>query len=145
MRERGRFVSLVAVGAPLGAIVLVVAFVADAGLAWPLLILFALCVAAAVAARRTAGSGSDADHTDVVPKQPVTRSRPLGDTAEAHDEVSLHDIPLYSPARRAARRQAGGLAGTTRGHRQGGAAGRGGPAAGEDRLVGADEKDRARL
>jgi hypothetical protein len=145
MRERGHFVSLVALGAVLGAIVVVVAFIADARLAWPLLILFALCVAAAIVARRAAGSGSDADHTDVVPKQPVTRSRPLGDTPEAHDEVSPHDIPLYSPARRAAMRQAGGRAGTTRGDRQGGAARRGGPVAGDDRLVGADEKDEARL
>jgi hypothetical protein len=145
MRESRRFISLVAVGAGLGAIVLVAAFLADARLAWPLLILFALCIAAAVALRRAAESGSEADHTDATPKQPVTQSRPLGDTPEAHDEVSPHDIPLYSPARPAARRQARGLAGTTRGNRQGGAAGRGGPNAGDERLVVADEKDEAQL
>jgi hypothetical protein len=142
--ERRRFPALLALGAALGAVVVIVAFVADAGLAWPLLILFALCVAVAVVYRLVAGSNrDDADHTDSLPKQPATRSRPLGDTPEAHDELSPHDIPLYSPARRAAERQAGGRAGTTRGHRQGGAAGRGRPSAGDDRLVGPDEKDGA--
>jgi hypothetical protein len=42
--ERRRFPALLAVGAGLGAVVVIVAFVADAGLAWPLLILFALCL-----------------------------------------------------------------------------------------------------
>jgi hypothetical protein len=143
--ERWRFPALLAVGAGLGAIVVIVAFVADAGLAWPLLILFALCPAVAVVYRLIAGSNrDDADHTDSFPKQPATRSRPLGDTPEAHDELSPHDIPLYSPARRAAEQQAGGVAATTRGHRQGGAAGIGGPA-GDDRLVGPDENDEAKV
>jgi hypothetical protein len=118
--ERRRFPALVALGAGLGVVVVViVAFVADAGLAWPLLILFALCLAVAVVYRLIAGSSrDDADHTDSFPKQPATRSRPLGDTPEAHDELSPHDIPLYSPARRAAEQQAAGprvrLAGTGR-------------------------------
>jgi hypothetical protein len=142
--ERRRFPALVALGGGLGAVVVIVAFIADAGLAWPLLILFALCLLVAVVYRLIAGSTRDgADDTDSFPKQPATRSRPLGDTPEAHDELSPHDIPLYSPARRAAERQAGGLAGTTRGHRQGAAAGRGRPAAGDDGLVGPDEKDGA--
>jgi hypothetical protein len=144
--ERRRFPALLAVGAALGAVVVIAAFLADAGLAWPLLILFAVCLAVAVVYRLVAGSNrDDADHTDSSPKQPATRSRPLGDTPEAHDELSPHDIPLYSPARRAAELQAGGLAGTTRGHRQGAAAGRRRPAAGDDRLVGPDEKDGARV
>ncbi len=143
--ERRRFPAFLAVGGSLAAVVVIVAFVADAGLAWPLLILFSLCLAVAVVYRLIAGSNrDDADHTDSVPKQPATRSRPLGDTPEAHDEISPHDIPLYSPARRAAERQAGGVAATTRGHRQGGAAGRGGPAD-DDRLVGADERDEAKI
>jgi hypothetical protein len=142
--ERRRFPTLLAVGAGLGAVVVIVAFVADAGLAWPLLILFALCLAVALVYRLIAGSSrDDADHTDSLPKQPATRSRPLGDTPEAHDELSPHDIPLYSPARRAAEQQAGGLAGTTRGHRQGGAAGVGGSPAGDDRLPKPNEKDGA--
>jgi hypothetical protein len=143
--ERRRFPALLVLGAGLGAVVVIVAFVADAGPAWPLLILFGLCVAVAVVYRLIAGSSrDDTDHTDAFPKQPATRSRPLGDTPEAHDELSPHDIPLYSPARRAAEHQAGGVGATTRGHRQGGAAGRGGPAD-DARLVGADEKDEARL
>lgn len=143
--ERRRFPALLALGAGLGLVVLIVAFVADAGVAWPLLILFTLCLAAAVIYRVVAASNrDDADHTDSVPKQPAIRSRPLGDTPEAHDELSPHDIPLYSPARRAAEEQAPGRAGTTRGNRQGGAAGVGGPVA-DDGLVGDDEKDEARF
>jgi hypothetical protein len=143
--ERRRFPALLAVGASLGAVIVIVAFVADAGVAWPLLILFALCLAVAIVYRLIAGSNrDDADHTDSFPKQPATRSRPLGDTPEAHDEISPHDVPLDSPARRAAEEQAGGPAGTTRGHRAGGAAGMGGPA-GDDRLVGPDEKDEAKV
>jgi hypothetical protein len=107
--ERRRFAALLGVGGSLAAIVVIVAFVADAGLAWPLLILFALCLAAAVVYRLIAGSNrDDADHSDSLPKQPATRWRPLGDTLEAHDEISPHDIPLYSPARRPAEQRAGG-------------------------------------
>jgi hypothetical protein len=143
--ERRRFPALLAVGGGFGAVVVIVAFVADAGLAWPLLILFALCLAVAVVYRLIAGSNrDDADHSDSLPRQPATRSRPLGDTPEAHDELSPHDIPLYSPARRAAEQQAGGVAATTRGHRQGGAAGLGGPSD-DERLVGADERDEPKI
>jgi hypothetical protein len=142
--ERRRFPALLALGAGLGAVVVIVAFVTDAALAWPLLVLFTLCLAVAFVYRLIAGSNrDDADHTDSIPKQPATRLRALGDTPEAHDEVSPHDIPLYSPARAAAKRQAGGLRGTTRGNRQGGAAGVGGSAAGDERIVGPDEKDEA--
>jgi hypothetical protein len=143
--ERRRFPALLALGASLGAVVVIVAFVADAGLAWPLLILFVLCLAVAVVYRLIAGSNrDDADHTDSFPKQPATRSRALGDTPQAHDELSPHDIPLYSPARRAAEQQAGGVTATTRGHRQGGAAGLGGPTD-DERLVETDEKDQAKI
>jgi hypothetical protein len=57
--------------------------------------------------------------------------RPLGDTAEAHDEISPHDLPLDSPARRAAERQAAHRDGTTRGDREGAA---GGPTLEQDDL-----------
>jgi hypothetical protein len=40
----------------------------------------------------------------------------LGDTPEAHDEISPHDIPKGSPARRAAEELAG-EDGTTKGNR----------------------------
>lgn len=39
---------------------------------------------------------------------------PLGDTPEAHDEISPHDLPKGHPGRAAAERQAG-PDGTTRG------------------------------
>lgn len=41
---------------------------------------------------------------------------PLGDTPEAHDEISPHDLPKGHPGRAAAERQAGGPDGTTRGN-----------------------------
>jgi hypothetical protein len=49
-----------------------VAFISDAGLAWPLLILFVLCLVEAVVYRGIAGSSrDDSDHTDPLPKQPA--------------------------------------------------------------------------
>ena len=53
----------------------------------------------------------------------ITDDRPLGDTAQAHDEISPHDLPRDSPGRRAAERQAARRGGTTRGHEQGAAGG----------------------
>jgi hypothetical protein len=38
-----------------------------------------------------------------------------GDTPEAHDEISPHDLPPGHPGRDKAERQAGGGGGTTRG------------------------------
>ena len=40
---------------------------------------------------------------------------PLGDTPEAHDEISPHDLPLDHPGRDEAERRAGGDEGTTEG------------------------------
>ena len=40
---------------------------------------------------------------------------PLGDTPEAHDEISPHDLPPGHPGRAEAERQAGGEEGTTHG------------------------------
>jgi hypothetical protein len=42
---------------------------------------------------------------------------PAGDTPEAHDEVSPHDLPLDHPGREKAEELAGGEDGTTRGNR----------------------------
>ncbi|MCW3010869.1 MAG: hypothetical protein JWO90_1273 [Solirubrobacterales bacterium] len=42
---------------------------------------------------------------------------PLGDTPEAHDEISPHDLPVDHPGRKAAEEQAGDLEGTTSGDR----------------------------
>ena len=41
---------------------------------------------------------------------------PLGDTPEAHDEISPHDLPPDHPGREEAERLAGGVEGTTRGN-----------------------------
>ena len=38
-----------------------------------------------------------------------------GDTPEAHDEISPHDLPLDHPGREEAERRAGGGEGTTQG------------------------------
>ncbi len=40
----------------------------------------------------------------------------LGDTPEAHDEITPHDLPLDHPGREEAERQAGGGEGTVRGN-----------------------------
>jgi hypothetical protein len=71
---------------------------------------------------------STADRDDAVPSahmspEPGADDRPLGDTPEAHDEISPHDLPVGHPGRAAAERQAGGELGTTQGHADGGAAG----------------------
>lgn len=47
----------------------------------------------------------------------------LGDTAEAHDEINPHDLPLDHPGREAAAEEAGDSAGTARGAEQGAADG----------------------
>jgi hypothetical protein len=53
------------------------------------------------------------------PLGPVTpdEETPLGDTPEAHDELSPHDLPADHPGRNEAERLAGGEDGTTRGNR----------------------------
>jgi hypothetical protein len=40
---------------------------------------------------------------------------PAGDTPEAHDEITPHDLPIDHPGRQEAERQAGGEGGTTTG------------------------------
>jgi hypothetical protein len=52
------------------------------------------------------------------PLGPVTPDdeTPLGDTPEAHDEISPHDLPKDHPGRQEAERQSG-EGGTTRGNR----------------------------
>jgi hypothetical protein len=42
---------------------------------------------------------------------------PLGDTPEAHDELSPHDLPPDHPGREEAERLAGGDEGDTKGNR----------------------------
>ena len=68
-----------------------------------------------------ADSGHEpAPHDDAAsePLGPVTpdHETALGDTPEAHDEMSPHDLPIGHPGRQAAEQQSGGNEGTTRGH-----------------------------
>jgi hypothetical protein len=52
------------------------------------------------------------------PLGPITPDpeTPLGDTPEAHDEISPVDLPPDHPARQEAERQSGGIGGTTEGN-----------------------------
>ena len=52
------------------------------------------------------------------PLGPLTpdHETPLGDTTEAHDEISPHYLPPGQPGRQEAEREAGSGAGTTRGN-----------------------------
>jgi hypothetical protein len=52
------------------------------------------------------------------PLGPLTpdEETPLGDTPEAHDEISPHDLPQDHPGRKEAERMSGGEGGTTRGN-----------------------------
>jgi hypothetical protein len=93
----------------------------------PILVLAAICIAAAIGYRMMAGSTSPeagyADATDSTPKVPTSGDgRPLGDTREAHDEVNPHDLPLDNPGRTTAREQSGDEEGTTTGQEQRGSA-----------------------
>jgi hypothetical protein len=51
-----------------------------------------------------------ADSESKEPLGPVTSDdeTPMGDTPEAHDEISPHDLPPDHPGRREAERQSGG-------------------------------------
>jgi hypothetical protein len=62
--------------------------------------------------------GAPHDERAREPLGPLTPDdeRPAGDTPEAHDEISPHDLPKDHPGRRAAERMAGGPAGTTEGN-----------------------------
>ena len=80
-----------------------------------LLVIVGLAFAGFTALRRT-NMASDSDPTDRgIPKTEPDDSRPLGDTEDAHDEISPHDLPLDHPGREEAEEVAGGADGTTRG------------------------------
>src|SRR3954471_314704 len=85
----------------------------------------ALWVATARAkTRRATGHRRDpaaADSDDPFAGVGADDARPLGDTPEAHDEITPHDLPPGHPGRHAAKRQAEELGGTTPGHRDGAA------------------------
>jgi hypothetical protein len=81
-----------------------------------------------------------ADSEDPFAGVGADETRPLGDTPEAHDEITPRDLPPDHPGRHAAERQADARGGTTPGHREGGAAD---PS--DDELVERDERDGARV
>ena len=96
----------------------------SAGLLIPVLVLaaiFALGAGAfAALSRRERGRAENAasDEADPVPGTAFATDdqTPLGDTPEAHDEISPHDLPMGHPGRSAAARMAAGSSqGTTRG------------------------------
>jgi hypothetical protein len=116
--EKQRFPALVLVGVALAIAVIVVAFVVDPEIGIPVLVLALVCVGAAVGYRLIAGSnrGAERDSQDSgLPKAPPDRERPMGDTPEAHDEISPHDLPPEHPGREEAEQVSGGSDGTTRG------------------------------
>jgi hypothetical protein len=118
-QEKRRFPTLVVAGLALGAVVIAAAFIADPEIGWPVLILTAICLAAAVTFRLVAGAsrgdGSDSDADSAMPRQEARAEGPLGGTPEVHDELSPHDIPLDSPERHAAERTSSGADGATKG------------------------------
>jgi hypothetical protein len=63
--------------------------------------------------------GPPRDRTSEEPLGPATPDpdRPAGDTAEAHDELSAHDLPKGHPGRQEAEREGEGPASTTEGNR----------------------------
>ncbi len=58
------------------------------------------------------------DNDDAIPSAHLIpdSETPLGDTPEAHDEISPHDLPVAHPGRMAAEDQAGSMEGTTVGN-----------------------------
>jgi hypothetical protein len=73
-----------------------------------------------VAPQEPTHSGLPRDRGSREPLGPITPDpgRPLGDTAEAHDEISPHDLPKGHPGRREAEHLADDAADdTTRGNR----------------------------
>jgi hypothetical protein len=120
--EKARFPALLVFGLGLAVVVNVVAFVVDSEIGIPVLVLTVICALAAVGYRLIAGGdrGSDSDSSDNIPKQAARSERPLGDTPEAHDEITPHDLPLDHPGREEAEELAGGSDGTTRGPLPGG-------------------------
>src|SRR3712207_423644 len=130
-REKARFPALFVFGLLRAAAVIIVAAIALGGeFAIPIAVLVAIVAAAGIGYRLISGSNrsAESDAADSgLPKTGQDRTRPLGDTPDAHDEVNPHDLPLSNPGRHEAERLASGSEGTTAGHSEGGAAGRGGP------------------
>ena len=146
--ERQRFPTLMVGGLLMAVAVILVAWVVlGYEYAIPLLLLTVIGVLVLVGFRLISSRNRDpaASEEGGLPAQAPDPTRPLGDTAEAHDEINPHDFPLYNPGRRAAERMARGPSNTTRGMKDGAAAGRGGSAEGDMQAVGDDEAGGASL
>ena len=122
---------------PLGLVIGLVAAVVVIAFAWatlgaeagiPITILAVICAVVALV-YRTMGAGGKRAESDSseggLPRLPADSERPLGDTPDAHDEISPHDLPPDHPGRHAAEEMAQGD-GDTAGMSEGGAAGAGG-------------------
>ncbi len=147
-QEKQRFPTLVIAGLLLAVAVIIVAWaVLGAEYALPLVILGGLCLVGLVGFRLISSRNRDpaASEEGGLPAQAPDPTRPLGDTAEAHDEINPHDFPLYNPGRRTAEMMAAGPSNTTRGMKNGAAAGAGGAAEGDRQAVGRDESGGASL
>jgi hypothetical protein len=70
------------------------------------------------AEREPTHEGAPHDERAEEPLGPFTPDddTPAGDTPEAHDEISPHDLPVDHPGRQAAEELAQGPAGTTKGN-----------------------------
>ena len=139
--EGSRFTGLIIAGLLLGAAVIAVAWIIlGSEYAIPLVILAFVGLIVMLGFRLISSRNRDpSDHTEGgLPAQQPDPTRPLGDTAEAHDEINPHDLPLSNPGRQTAEKMASGVEGTTTGHDQGGGSAGGQQA---DR-VGADEAGR---
>ncbi|HEV2814649.1 MAG TPA: hypothetical protein VGW10_15445 [Solirubrobacteraceae bacterium] len=120
------------VGGLVAAVVVIAVAWATMGaeVAIPITVLAVICVGAALVFRTmgTGGPRAAADSSEGgLPRLPADEQRPLGDTPQAHDEISPHDLPPDHPGRRAAEEMAEGDEGETAGMAEGGAAGAGGP------------------
>jgi hypothetical protein len=65
---------------------------------------------------RSSAPPHDDDHGEPLGPFTPDEETPLGDTSEAHDEISPHDLPPSHPGRHAAEEQAAEGGGVTRGN-----------------------------
>jgi hypothetical protein len=96
--------------------------VAVAALAAGFVPMTALTLAFATARSKTAAGEHGLRDTSIEDDSPYAAvgmddETPLGDTPEAHDEITPHDLPVGHPGRKEAEREAGAPGGATRGNR----------------------------
>jgi hypothetical protein len=119
--EKRRFPAVTLYALGLGLVVLVVAGAVDGDFVVPLLVLYAILLAAAVGYRLLAGTNRDeGDSAETTPRQPARPDAPLGASPEAHAGLGPHDLPLDTPVRDEVERRAEGMEGRTTGNEEGG-------------------------